>query len=137
MKNLISSLLLLIMCSTAVVEASSPPVLTLAVSDHQVVSPYQQKLFTPVVLENTIIEMPVIPYLTGESAVAYSVSKAVLNDMRHYYAELDNSTKASYKELAPNRQLKYDYINVEEELNSAISTVGSRAKRVTFRIRQL
>lgn len=138
MKNFISSMLLLIfMCSTAIVEASSPPNQIVAVSDHQVFTQQQQEVLNPVVFEYNAFELPVIPYLTRESAVMYNISKAVLNDMSHYYTELDNSTKAKYKELPPDRQIKFDVITIRKEFNEEIALVKSRAKEVTFRIRQL
>lgn len=133
MKNFILCLMVLL-GTTMMSAATSPPNYSLVESDHQVIPQHQQELVVPVTMDVYSYSMPEISYLTGESAVVYTAAKAVLNDMRNYYVQLEKSTLAPVTELPPGIQVNYDLISISKELADNIS---GKPKRVTLRIRQL
>lgn len=127
MKKLIA-IALLLSCSVAMMEASSPLNQIVAVNDHEVFTQHQQVLVTPVV-ELKAFELPVIPYLTGESAVGYTAINATFNDMRAYYLELEKSTYAPVKVL-PKTTVTIISKTFSESLPPNLS---GKNKRITYR----
>lgn len=128
MKNLIVCLLLLL-CSVATMEASSPPNQTVAVNDHQMIPQHQQDLLTPVVFEKNVFELPIILYLTEESAVSYTAVSALFNDMRSYYNKLEKSTYAPIKNL-PKVDRGLNMSTYIMKLPPGLSGIG---KKITYR----